>query len=177
MALMPRDVPNLFLTVDHGFCAILSSFNTMNLFSRFLQARYSALPTTAKSNFQQTGFLSLPKRYIRLLLLILAIYVLFTFFSNPYRELHVNSSTSTRYPDIPYPKIQLTSPNKTGNLPPLYEEHRDYEDQVSNWNLKTYGKASDRYVYLSSHASGAGWGNIMQELVFSTLLASGSGRG
>jgi hypothetical protein len=158
--------------MDRGF-----SCNNMNLFSRFLQVRYSALPTTTKSGFKQPGLLSLPKRYIRLLLFVLAVCVLFTFFSDPNQQLHDHSSASIRYSDIPYPEIQLTSPNKTSDLPPLYEEYRDYEDRVSNWNLKTYGKASDGYIYVSSHASGAGWGNIMQELVFSTLLASGSGRG
>jgi hypothetical protein len=80
-----------------------------------------------------------------------------------------------RYPD--YPEIQLTSPDKTSDLPPLYEEYRNYEDLLSEWNMKTHGKSGDKYVYVSSHAGGAGWGNIMQEMVFSSLLASGSGRG
>jgi len=177
MSMMPRDVRAIQFFAWFFFKIQESRINTMNLFSRFLQVRNSTLPTTTKLNFQPTALLSLPKRYIRLLLLILAVCVLFPFFFNPYQDLHDNSSASIRYSDIPYPKVQLTPPNKSSNLPPLYEEYRDYEDRVSNWNLKTYGKASDGYIYVSHHAFGAGWGNIMQELVFSTLLASGSGRG
>ena len=138
----------------------------MNLFRRFLQVGYSPLPTTTKSNSQQMVVLLLPKRYIRLFLLVLAAcaVVIFLYASKPIRP-----------PD--YPEVQLTSPDKASDLPPLYEEYRNYEDRLSEWSMKTYGKADDRYLYISNHASGAGWGNVMQEMVFSSLLASGSGRG
>lgn len=154
----------------------------LNAFSRFLEVRYSPIPTPVKSNSQKRCFLSLPKRYFRFFLVFLAacILVIFVLFdtrqvSENY-EIHGNASISIQYPDIPYPEIQLTSPDRS-NLPPLYERYRTYEDRVSEWNLKTYGNSNDRYMYISNHATGAGWGNIMQEMVYSTLLASGSGRG
>jgi hypothetical protein len=152
----------------------------MNLFSRFLEV---TLPTTVKSNSRQNVVLLLPKRYIRLFLFFLAVCTLVVFFlydppqTRAGIQTYRNASSPTRYPDIPYPEIQLVSPDKSNNLPPLYEEYRNYEDRVTEWNLKTYGKDSDRYVYFSNQAHAAGWGNIMQEMVFSTLLASGSGRG
>lgn len=154
----------------------------MNAFSRFLEARYSSLPTPVKSNSQQRSFLSLPKRYFRFFLVFLAACILLTFVLLDTRqvyesyEIHRNTSVSIQYPDIPYPEVQLTSPDRS-NLPPLYEAYRTYEDRIAEWNLKTYGKANDRYMYISNHASGSGWGNIMQEMVYCTLLASGSGRG
>jgi hypothetical protein len=135
------------------------------------------LPTTVKSESHQRV---LPKRYIRFLL-VLASCALVLFFFDPHHALegggiHGNVN-SPRYPNIPYPKIQLTSPNKTSDLPPLYEEYRIYEDRVTQWNLNNYGKAGDRYIYVANRGIGAGWGNIMQDMVFNTLLASGSGRG
>lgn len=154
----------------------------MNLFSRFLEVRYSPLPTTIKSNSQQKVVLLLPKRYNRLFLLILVVCSLVIFFwfdrrlSNKNHESYDSIGNPIRYPNTPYPEVRLNPPD-TSDLPPLYEAYRDYEDRITEWNLKTYGKQSDRYMYLSSHAMEAGWGNILQEMVFTTLLASGSGRG
>ncbi|KAF9528894.1 hypothetical protein CPB83DRAFT_813039 [Crepidotus variabilis] len=130
------------------------------------------------------SLLAFPKRYTRLFLLCFFVAALFYIFapegnagSPSTIELATgNVSGDSNYPPIEYPEPQMT-PDNTDNKPPLFKAYRAYEDKVAQWNMEKYGKPSDKYIFVANHAWGAGWGNIMQEMVFHTLLASGSGRG
>jgi len=123
---------------------------------------------------------SIPKRYARLLLATIFSTGIFFLIQHSFQHVtYINegwqfANSSIGYPR--YPETKLT-PNNSENLPPLFHTYRQYEDAVAEWNLGRYGKPGDKYIYLSNHASGSGWGNIMEEMVTGTLLASGSGRG
>lgn len=71
-----------------------------------------------------------------------------------------------------YPNVRNTPPgvNESG-LPPLYEEYRKYEDLLSEQKLEEAPEDA-RYIFFANHAHGSGWGNVLQEMVFSAMLAS-----
>ena len=144
----------------------------INIFTKSLQVKYPSFRFSSH-------VCSLPKRYARFLFsttftIFLFLLILHQSFKN--HQLKAYFKHPTPYPDIPYPEIQL-EPDNSENLPPLFEAYQTYEDAVSEWNIKHYGNQNDRYLYIGNHPVGAGWGNIMQEMVTSSLLASGSGRG
>ncbi len=135
-------------------------------------------PVILKSGFS-SHVSGLPKRYARFLFsttftLFLFSVIVHQSFKN--YELKGYYKYSTAYPDVPYPEVQL-EPDNSQNLPPLFEAYKKYEDAVSEWNIEHYGNENDGYLYFGNLVVGAGWGNFMQEMVTSSLLASGSGRG
>ena len=56
------------------------------------------------------------------------------------------------------------------NLPPLYEVYAEYEDLISERNIQNY--TSQRYISFENHTHSCGWGNVLQDMVFSALLAT-----
>ncbi|KAM6496676.1 hypothetical protein JOM56_007149 [Amanita muscaria] len=60
-----------------------------------------------------------------------------------------------------------------GLLPPLYQKYRDHEDSLPHYDLDApypNGRHA-KYLFVANHQFGAGWGNVMQELLLNALLA------
>ena len=119
---------------------------------------------------------SIPKKYTRLVLATIFTTGIFFLIEHWSLRQHHFANPGIGYPRVQYPETKLT-PDNSENLPPLFHAYRQYEDAVAEWNLEQYGKPEDKYIYISNHAYAAGWGNIIGEMVSTTLLASGSGRG
>uniref|UniRef100_A0A8H7XVM8 Uncharacterized protein n=1 Tax=Psilocybe cubensis TaxID=181762 RepID=A0A8H7XVM8_PSICU len=120
----------------------------------------------------------LPKRYIRM---IIGIFIISGSLYLSQLQWKFLQATSTEGYTVPYPDAQDASPfnesapiNSTiPPLPPLYERYREYEDDLSVNNLLNHagGIAEGSYIFFANHASGCGWGNVLQEMVFSAMLA------
>lgn len=112
----------------------------------------------------------LPKRYTRILLAVLVFLCCFYFFSpeRPWSSQRVPELAEIGE-EIPlYPKAQDSLVNH--NLPPLYQAYAEYEDLLSERNIQNY--TSQRYISFANHVHSCGWGNVMQDIVFSALLAA-----
>ncbi|KAF8799245.1 hypothetical protein BYT27DRAFT_7228035 [Phlegmacium glaucopus] len=109
-----------------------------------------------------------PKRYSRLLLALVVALGIFYFF-------HAGLLPHRYNPQVqPYPQVLQNAPDKSG-LPPLFEAYTEYENHLPQQLDDNI--AERKYIFVANHAHGCGWGNALQEMVFSTLVASGSGRG
>ena len=143
-------------------------FTTMNLRWR----EYANLPTSdaylpLNSKISENNILCLrlqvPKRYSRLLLGLLVALGFIYFFDTGL--LHRRGKNL-------YPQVLHTPPNGI-HLPPLYEAYVEYEK-----NLPQQQDDADRkYIYMGNHVFGLGWNNVLQEMIYSSLVASESGRG
>ncbi|KAF8167299.1 hypothetical protein B0H34DRAFT_681296 [Crassisporium funariophilum] len=92
----------------------------------------------------------------------------------PYDSTHCYQHT--RYGICPYPEPQDIPPRiqRTG-MPPLYEAYMDFENHLTK---QVEGNTPTRkYIYFANHVASCGWGNVLQETVFSSLVASGLDRG
>ena len=110
----------------------------------------------------------IPKRYMRLVfatLLSIGIWISFQRLSSAQEALTAENNAPE------YPQVQLTASNPISPLPPLYEAYREYEDSVSEKNLRSHN-GTQRYIYFANQAYGCGWGNVLQEIVLNTLLAA-----
>lgn len=87
---------------------------------------------------------------------------------------------SSEYPPYPVPRDSPppTTTNDTNILPPLYQRYTAYEQSLPQHNDSLpFPEGSDaKFIYFANHAWGAGWGNIMQEMVLDAHLAYASGR-
>ncbi|PPQ65460.1 hypothetical protein CVT24_010791 [Panaeolus cyanescens] len=70
---------------------------------------------------------------------------------------------------IPYPAVQDEPPERRLR-PPIYQKYRHYEDLLSRSYLQNKTGA-ERYISFENHAWGSGWGNVLQEMIFNSLLA------
>ena len=130
----------------------------------------SKLPLNSKISDNNTHSipglrLQVPKRYSRLLLALVIVLGLLSIFRG-------TSLPSRLY--YPYPKILLAAPDENG-LPPLFEAYTDYENHLPQQLDVNF--AERKYIFMANHAHGCGWGNALQEMIYSSLVASGSGRG
>jgi hypothetical protein len=112
----------------------------------------------------------LPKRFTRILLAVLvSLWVFYFFRSGKPWSSHRVPELAEIGEGIPlYPKAQDSPVDH--NLPPLYEAYAEYEDLLSERNIQNY--TSQRYISFENHAHSCGWGNVMQDMVFSALLAA-----
>ena len=111
--------------------------------------------------------LQIPKRYSRLLLsLVITLGFIFFFFDTGLLPRRSNPH--------PYPQVLRIAPDDSG-LPPLYEAYTEYEKNLLQQQDDHF--AERKYIFTRNHAYGAGWGNILQEMIHGSLVASESGRG
>ena len=129
------------------------------------------LPLNSNSNHSFLGLrLLVPKRYSRLLLGLL-IALLFTVTVLLPRRRYNNSYT---HPSS-YPQVLHTPPNDT-TLPPLYEAYIEYENNLPQ-QQDDDNFAEHKYIYMANHVFGLGWNNVLQDMIYNSLVASESGRG
>lgn len=126
----------------------------------------AGLPLSSKISEQNTQsilglHLQVPKRYSRLLVTLVVALGFIVFFNS---ARHKNS----------YPRIRHTPPNDSG-LPPLYEAYIEYENNLLQQQDDNF--AERKYIFMADHLYGVGWGNILQEIIHDSLVASESGRG
>lgn len=107
-----------------------------------------------------------PKRYSRLLLALVAALGVVFFFDI--------GLLPHRYKLHPYPQVLHTAPDESG-LPPLFEAYTEYENHLPQQLDDNF--AERKYIFMANFAYGCGWGNALQEMIYSSLVASGSGRG
>lgn len=113
---------------------------------------------------------SLPRRYSRIILAILvACGFLYTFHGEYLSAKYISEQESTSQLSIAFPEVQQDFPDD--GLPPLYEAYRAYEDGVSERILESMN-TTGRYINFANRPTGCGWGNVLQEMVFGSLLAS-----
>lgn len=106
--------------------------------------------------------MQIPKRYLRLLL-VFVVALGFKFFFD---------LLPRRSDSHPYPQVVRTGLHDSG-LPPLYEAYVEYEN-----NLPQQDNVAERkYIFMANHLYGVGWGNVLQEMIHISLVASESGRG
>ncbi|PPQ97873.1 hypothetical protein CVT26_013042 [Gymnopilus dilepis] len=127
----------------------------------------------------------LPKRYTRLLIATLISGVVLL--SLEFDVLSSSVFSNRRRDDdltISFPSVQdRPPPDDTSGLPPLYHAYREYEDSLSEKHLveqnTTTGSEDGhgRYIFFANHAHTCGWGNVLQEMLFSALLADKAGLG
>lgn len=146
----------------------------------FRWREYAKLPTSdaylpLNSKIPETNIhsflclrLQVPKRYSRLLLGLLLALGFFYFFDT---GLLPRRDDSRPYS---YPRVLLTAPNDT-SLPPLYEAYTEYENNLPQQQDDNF--AERKYIYMGNHVFGLGWNNVLQDMIYSTLVASESGRG
>ncbi|KAF8159910.1 hypothetical protein B0H34DRAFT_705336 [Crassisporium funariophilum] len=94
--------------------------------------------------------------------------------TDPYHSTHCYQHT--RGGICPYPQPQDAPPRRqrTG-MPPLYEAYMDFENHLTK---QVEGNTPARkYIYFANHLTNCGWGNVLQEVIFSSLVASGLDRG
>lgn len=120
-------------------------------------------------NTQYSKFIPvIPKRYMRLVFATLVSFGIWIFV----HRLSSAQEAITDENDTPkYPQVQMAAPNPMSKLPPLYEAYREYEDSVSEQNLRGQN-GTQRYIFFANQAYGCGWGNVLQEIVLNTLLAA-----
>jgi hypothetical protein len=128
----------------------------MNL--RWLE--YAKLPTS--------DGLQVPKRYSRLLLGLL-IALGFVFFFDTGLLFRRNTSHPYSYPQV------LRTPPSRSSLPPLYEAYTEYENNLPQQQDDKF--AERKYIYMANHVFGIGWNNVLQDIIYSCLVASETGRG
>lgn len=140
---------------------------------------YAKLPTSdaylpPNSKIPENNFhfflclrLQVPKRYSRLLLGLLIALGFFCFFDTGLLFRRDNSRPYS------YPQVLRTAPNDT-TLPPLYEAYVEYEN---NLPLQVDNFAERKYIYMANHVFGVGWNNVLQDMIYSSLVASEAGRG
>lgn len=122
------------------------------------------LPETKTQSILGLRF-QVPKRYSRLLYGFVAISGLIFFFNAGLLHRHNNPH--------PYPQVLLT-PSNNRDLPPLFEAYTEYEDHLP----QQLDESKERkYIFMANHAYGCGWGNVLQDMIYSSLVASESGRG
>jgi len=155
-----------------------------SVLDKMQEVKYFPLSDNGKPSFC-LPVASIPKKYARLMLATIFTTGIFFLIEHWSLRQHITqklvhehqfANSSIDHPLVQYPEAKLT-PDNSENLPPLFQAYRQYEDAMAEWNLEQYGKPEDKYIHFSNHAYGAGWGNIMEEMVSTTLLASGSGRG
>lgn len=120
-------------------------------------------------NTQYSKFIPvIPKRYMRLVFATLVSFGIWIFV----HRLSSAQEAITDENDTPkYPQVQMAAHNPMSKLPPLYEAYREYEDSVSEQNLRGQN-GTQRYIFFANQAYGCGWGNVLQEIVLNTLLAA-----
>jgi hypothetical protein len=131
----------------------------------------AGLPLTSKISQKNTQSilglgLQVPKRYSRLLVILVVALGFIVFFDTGFLPRHENSH--------PYPQILHTPPNDSG-LPPLYEAYIEYENNLLQQQDDNF--AERKYIFMGNHLYGLGWGNVLQEMIHGSLVASESGRG
>jgi hypothetical protein len=142
---------------------------------------YAILPTSdvhppmnskiSENSIQSCMRLQVPKRYSRLLLAVL-VALGFIYFFDTGLLLRRDNSHSLSYS---YPQVLLTAPNNS-SLPPLYEAYVEYENNLPQ-QQQDDDFAKRKYIYIGNHIFGLGWNNVLQEMIYSSLAASESGRG
>ena len=138
---------------------------------------YAKLPTSdvhlpMNSKLQENSILGLrlhvPKRYSRLLLGFVMALGFCYFFDTGLLPRRDNSRPYS------YPRVTRIPPNNT-SLPPLYEAYAEYENNLPQQQDDNFGER--KYIFMRNHVYGAGWNNALQEMIYSSLAASESGRG
>ena len=139
-------------------------------YARLVTSDTTKLPLSSKSSEKNNLALRLqvPKRYSRLLpglATALGFAILFT----------TSVLLLRRYTGPhSYPHVRRTPLNKEG-LPPLFEAYSRYECHLPQQQNDDF--AARKYIFMANHAHGCGWGNVLQEMIYSSLVASESGRG
>jgi len=101
----------------------------------------------------------LPKRYLRLFFAFCSVLAFWSlWYATP------EPTTTPRL--VPYPAVEDTP---LINDPPAYERYREYEDALSQQGGDDLQRR--KYLYFANHAWGCGWGNVLQEMLMSALLA------
>ncbi|KAJ3509166.1 hypothetical protein NLJ89_g5362 [Agrocybe chaxingu] len=149
-----------------------------SFFSSWRWRDYTLLPTAEQNNAPQkpaeggpscvpSALLNLPKRYTRLIAATLIAFAIFWFFDVSWFSLR-------SWERNPYPHLQYSAP--LINLPPLYPEYRQYEERLAEETVRN-ANGSEKYMFFANHAYSCGWGNVLQEMIFSELLAVKARRG
>ena len=102
----------------------------------------------------------LPKRYLRTFLVFCSVLAFWSLWHST-----SNSEPKTKPRLVPYPAVEDAP---LINDPPVYERYREYEDALS---LRGGDLQQKKYLYFANHAWGCGWGNVLQEMLMSALLA------
>jgi hypothetical protein len=125
----------------------------------------------------------LSRRYARLSLVALALIVALPLFV-PHESrswlVSPRSALPPGYPSHPIPR-EITPPSPYDldfPPPPLYEQYTAYQDSFPQHNetLPSPEGSSAKFVYFANQVWGAGWGNVMQQIVMNGQLAYASGR-